>query len=202
MIELIQFENFGFLKCKIPSDLLTKLRQEALLDSDQIHPTSIDGVGIPKTIKLAHNLAAFKSFVAGITAEFIRAFPRYVKSFDHFTHNVPLHYNQPWFNLQKKYEFIPNHFHEGFISYASWIQVPFDIDQEHSKGTNNYSGCFEFTYTSGLGNIMIERLYVDKSWEGYLIMFPSKLIHCVYPFYSSDGVRISLSGNILFDTAK
>lgn len=201
MIELMQFENFGLIKCQIPPALLSKLRQEALTN-DSVHPTAIDGNGIPKTIKLQRNLDEFKTFIKSVSGEFINAFPRYFKSFDNFTDSVPLHYNQPWFNLQKKYEFVPNHFHEGCISYASWIQVPFEMREEHTKGTNNYSGCFEFTYVSMLGNVMIERLYIDKSWEGTLIMFPSKLVHCVYPFYSSDDVRISLSGNILFDTAK
>jgi len=29
-------------------------------------------------------------------------------------------------------------------------------------------------------------------------MFPSQLIHAVYPFYTSDEYRISVSGNIKF----
>ncbi len=202
MIELLNFENFGILKCQIPQSLLGKLRQEALTDNNAVHPTAIDGNGIPKTIKLEKNLDEFRMFVKDISKEFISSFPRYFNSFDHCTHNMPLYFNQPWFNLQKKYEFVPNHFHEGCISYASWIQIPFEIKDEHTKGKNNYSGCFEFSYISMLGNTMLERLYIDKSWEGTLIMFPSKLVHCVYPFYSSDETRISLSGNILFDTAK
>jgi len=31
-------------------------------------------------------------------------------------------------------------------------------------------------------------------------MFPSLLAHCVYPFYTSDDYRISISGNIKFDS--
>ena len=39
-------------------------------------------------------------------------------------------------------------------------------------------------------------LPVDKTWEGMMLMFPSKLHHSVYPFYTSDEKRISVSGNI------
>jgi len=49
---------------------------------------------------------------------------------------------------------------------------------------------------------MIDRLFLDKSWEGTIIVFPAKMLHCVYPFYTSDGTRISLSGNVLLDTSK
>ena len=39
-------------------------------------------------------------------------------------------------------------------------------------------------------------LDVDNEYEGKIMMFPSSLVHCVYPFYTSDDYRISLSGNI------
>jgi hypothetical protein len=32
--------------------------------------------------------------------------------------------------------------------------------------------------------------------EGVILLFPSSLKHQVYPFYESDGVRVSVSGNI------
>lgn len=202
MIELINLDNYGVLKTRIPEDLLLKIKQEALNSHQEEHITAINGNGIPRTIKLKDNLNEFQSFTQGVSKDFLKSFPRYFKSFDFCTDNMPLYYNQPWLNLQKKYEFIPNHFHEGCISYVCWINIPFEMKEEHTKGTNNYSGCFEFTYISVLGNVMIERLYVDKSWEGTMLMFPSKFVHCVYPFYSSDDVRISLSGNILFDNKK
>ena len=33
-------------------------------------------------------------------------------------------------------------------------------------------------------------------------MFPAKLPHLVYPFYSTDKTRISIAGNILYDTRR
>ena len=37
---------------------------------------------------------------------------------------------------------------------------------------------------------------VDKSYEGVCCFFPSKLKHMVYPFYTSERKRVSISGNI------
>ena len=39
---------------------------------------------------------------------------------------------------------------------------------------------------------------VDKSFEGKGFMFRSSQAHTVYPFYTSDDYRISISGNIGF----
>ena len=39
---------------------------------------------------------------------------------------------------------------------------------------------------------------VDKSFEGKMLVFPSKLQHLVYPFYTSDEHRITVSGNVNF----
>ena len=56
------------------------------------------------------------------------------------------------------------------------------------------------TYTNVLGNIELAGWQLTKEMEGTLLLFPSKLKHCVYPYYSTDDVRISLSGNYAFST--
>jgi hypothetical protein len=33
-----------------------------------------------------------------------------------------------------------------------------------------------------------------------MILFPAKMMHTVYPFYSSDDFRISISGNLRVST--
>ena len=38
---------------------------------------------------------------------------------------------------------------------------------------------------------------LDKKFEGTMLFFPSWLQHQVYPFYTSDEKRVSLSGNII-----
>jgi hypothetical protein len=53
-----------------------------------------------------------------------------------------------------------------------------------------------------MGRIVQNRIEVDKSWEGTMIMFPSSLHHMVHPFYTSDEYRISISGNLIVSSKK
>ena len=52
-------------------------------------------------------------------------------------------------------------------------------------------------YTDVFGQIAVNNLRVDKSYEGTIIIFKSNLRHLVYPFHTSDDYRISISGNII-----
>lgn len=107
-----------------------------------------------------------------------------------------------WVNKQKKHEFNPLHIHSGDVSFVCWIQIPYELNEElkldnckNSRfGTNSL---FEFVYLDFLGKIKTLNLKIDKSWQGKCIFFNSKLHHQVYPFYTSDDYRISISGNFI-----
>ena len=43
---------------------------------------------------------------------------------------------------------------------------------------------------------------MSPEMNGYCCFFPSDLCHQVYPFYTSDKDRISISGNILFENER
>ena len=110
-------------------------------------------------------------------------------------------FSEVWINFQKKYEFNPLHQHSGDYAYVLWIQIPYDLEKElslpNSKNTNGpVNSVFEFVYNGINGYIQLKNLFVDKSWEGKLILFPAWLKHQVYPFYTSDDYRISISGNV------
>jgi hypothetical protein len=85
------------------------------------------------------------------------------------------------------------------LSYSAWINIPYDKEDEHTHG-KEFAGCFHFSHQTITGHWSSHEMFIDKSYEGKLMIFPSGLPHCVYPFYSSDDYRISLSGNILFNT--
>ena len=55
---------------------------------------------------------------------------------------------------------------------------------------------FKFVYTTALGTIVNCQMFVEKGWEGRIVMFPAKLLHIVYPFQTSDDYRISIAGNL------
>ena len=108
-----------------------------------------------------------------------------------------------WVNFQKKYEFNPMHVHDGLYSFVIWHKVPYTMKDEKerlaSMMDNDFrAGMFAFFFSDPSGKITQEALPVDKNWEGKVALFPANLNHCVYPFYTSDEYRISISGNLGF----
>lgn len=119
-------------------------------------------------------------------------------------YQVNLSLSTVWANFQKKHEFNPMHTHNGLYSFVIWLKIPYFIELEKSVGPArktimNKAGCFEFIYTNILGDITGELLEIDKKMEGKIAFFPARLNHQVYPFYSSDDYRISVSGNLYLD---
>jgi hypothetical protein len=107
-----------------------------------------------------------------------------------------------WVNFQKKYEFNPIHYHDGIISYVIWVKIPYHFKDEVTNISVQYSntplaGSFQFLYNDILGNITTHNINCDATMESTLLMFPSQLRHAVYPFYTSDDYRITISGNFL-----
>jgi len=108
-----------------------------------------------------------------------------------------------WVNYMKKTEYNPIHHHAGLFSFVIWHKIPFDFKTEILNSpskrfdTANSAGCFEFIYPS-FNHVGMEHheIRADKKYEGVICLFPSYLNHVVWPFYSSDEYRISLSGNI------
>lgn len=106
-----------------------------------------------------------------------------------------------WINLQVAGEFNPIHKHPGVYSFVIWIELPFTHANEkiHGPGfssNSNKAGSFEFVYTNVYGQMMSHSIPADQTYEGTIILFPAKLNHVVYPFFTSDSYRISISGNL------
>lgn len=115
--------------------------------------------------------------------------------------------NSFWINKQKKYEFNPIHNHNGFISFVCWVQIPYDLNDElnldNCKNSNTPSNSlFEFIYADNFGQVTQHKIMVDKTYEGKCLFFDSRLNHQVYPFYTSDDCRISVSGNFVVKERK
>jgi hypothetical protein len=113
---------------------------------------------------------------------------------------VGLELERIWINIQRKGEFLPIHNHSGVYSFVIWVDVPFNIEDEIKSSPNpttekNRAGLFQFVYTDTLGKVGLLTLPVDKKWQGRICVFPAELNHQVYPFYSSDDVRVSIAGN-------
>ena len=116
--------------------------------------------------------------------------------------NKDLKVESVWVNMQKKLEVNPLHNHDGTLSFVAWLYVPFQLEDERKMENIKYSrtmelaSTFQFVYTTALGTIANCPLFVEKGWEGRICMFPSQLLHIVYPFQTSDDYRISIAGNL------
>tara|TARA_B100002019_G_scaffold207347_1_gene180078 strand:- start:4505 stop:5101 length:597 start_codon:yes stop_codon:yes gene_type:complete len=148
-------------------------------------------------IKKEYQLKKSQEFMNPFLEEMAR---QYGKHFDYYP-DYDFKVDSLWVNYQSKTEYNPIHNHDGLLSFVIWMQIPYNIENEyqvpHSQNsTLKTASAFQFVYSSVLGNILNERLEVTNGWEGRIVMFPSKLLHTVYPFFTSDNYRISVAGNI------
>jgi hypothetical protein len=106
-----------------------------------------------------------------------------------------------WVNFQKKYEYNPLHNHGGMFSFVIWMKIPYDYENEKElpwvKGSNSEQTVGNFALLDSSMNNHI--FFMNKNIEGHCLFFPSNFFHMVYPFYTSDEERISISGNIYFE---
>jgi hypothetical protein len=196
------FDNFGFIKDKLPDDLFNSLLKESLnFKTKKRFITGLSGNGTPNHYKIVNkeNLKNLNLFLSNLILKYENNF-KYLKRFKFLTNDVPLFFDEPWINIQKKGEFIPHHTHDGIFSYTIWLKIPYDLQKEIKD--SKFATAFEFSYSNILGELSTDRIFLDKNDEGKIILFPSKLTHMVYPFLKCNDVRISLSGNILLDTKK
>jgi hypothetical protein len=203
MIKEFIFENFGYLEDNIPTNLFNELKKEAFniennnVNKNEILLSGVTGEGTPKHYLLKNSEKNLNLYIKNLVDIYLNKF-NYIKNFKLLKNSVPLSVDRPWLNIQKKHQFFPNHNHDGVLSYTLWLKIPYDIKKELIEG--KHASTFEFGYTTVVGSLYHHRIKIDKSYEGKIIMFPALLQHCVYPFYTSDDNRISVSGNISFLT--
>jgi hypothetical protein len=202
--ELKSFPNLYYMESRISDDTLKLLKKEFNniknnKNKRKRHITDLTGNGVTFHYELSNKVEKlFINEVSSLIKKYAEE-TNYVKSMCFLTKNVPLALDKPWMNLQKKHEFIPNHVHDGVLSYSCWVNVPYDLDEELKNNERlNYASLFQFSYSNILGIYSNKTLPIDKTWEGKIIIFPAGLTHCVYPFYTSDDYRVSVSGNASF----
>ena len=204
----IFFNNLGFLKKTLSDSDLAPIKLE--IESIQKNFESADPINhvLAGNIQQEYYLDDCKQHVENFLLPLIDEYDYYFaisKSMDFLSKGVPIYLENLWVNFQKKHEFNPNHRHSGMMSFVIWIKIPYTKESEEvvapGKNSNkNCSGMFEFQYTNALGDVCYHDIEVADLKENTLLLFPAQLSHCVYPFYSSDDYRISVSGNFKFKT--
>ena len=124
----------------------------------------------------------------------------------HFkNNNIQPYLTGLWVNFQKKGEFQPIHSHTGVFSFVIWMDIPYHSKDEAKLPLAKSSckippgGNFSFAYSDGISRTVKEQfIEMSPDMNGHCCFFPSNLAHQVYPFYTSDKDRISISGNIMY----
>jgi hypothetical protein len=186
----VNFPNYGYIIKDLDNDLFKNLKDECLSNLNN-HKVSISGLtntnnGIAKHYFLNYNKDDYYNFIYSSLDEYDKEF-NYLNQFKILTKPRLYKIETPWINYQKETEYLPVHMHGGILSYSIWIKIP-----TKSK--------FQFIYNTTCLSLHNYDIDLDKSYEGKMIMFPSTLNHCVYPFYNCKEERISISGNIRFST--
>ena len=128
----------------------------------------------------------------------------YVKGY-HDYRKVPLgdgiELKSAWINRQKKNEFNPPHTHDDDLSFVAYTEIPDGLEEECRicDSSSSGSGCIVFDFnlpgTSKANKLMLQT-HAHLPEVGDLFIFPASLPHWVYPFKTTEGERVSISGNL------
>jgi hypothetical protein len=194
MEELRLRNNPGVIKTKLSENLLSKLRRDIEKCSNFSNKFNHQLVGqIEEEYKIDLDVEV-QNFILKTTKDY--------QEFFKFKRDKSPVIIECWVNKQKKYEYNPIHNHRYDIAYVVWVDIPYNVKDEHAHSNSNNThmkrnSAFEFIYTTLTGKIETHQFFpTNGESEGTMIMFPSQLKHAVYPFYTSDGYRVSTSGNI------
>jgi len=194
----LELPNISVMLDAVPQDVFDLINQEvdeilAGADTNDQISSALTAPGVPAHYRLSNTTENhLKNFVFDLADNYRRS-SLYLNSVRLLKNPAPYHFNQPWINVQQAGEFLPNHIHEGILSYVIWVKIPMAIQQ---SGPSAVEGKFEFTYNNILGTTIGHNIDLDQSYIGKILIFPASLRHCVYPF-RSDEARVSVSGNIL-----
>ena len=129
---------------------------------------------------------------------------RYGKNFQN-QHYTTVLYKSAWAVCQFENEYNPVHFHTACnISSVMYLKIPkFDKRWKDDRPfkDNTVDGCIEFV--NGITDLMGMEMgtYRHRPKVGELFLFPSNLLHTVYPL-KGDSERRSLAFNIAYQVRK
>ena len=210
MFDHTHLPNVGLTNGKIPLNIYQALNKEIVDIHTASETGTLDKNGILQMnpslagqITKEYEITKSRQLLDPYLEEMGRA---YQKEWNYYPKENPndnkLKVDSVWVNMQKKLEVNPLHNHDGTLSFVAWLYVPFKLEDERNmpncknSRTVELASTFQFVYTTALGTIVNYPLFVEEGWEGRIIMFPSTLLHMVYPFQTSDDYRISIAGNL------
>ena len=203
-----EFPNIGFITAKLPHNVLEPILSEVSkmqVDfEDNIKYQSTLVGHMEHAYKLVDSIPTLEPFVLHLTNMYDDKRDYKESAIMHPLGKLDTELSSCWVNFQQKHEFNPPHVHRGLMSFVIWIQIPYDIDKEEAHfpyiTEGNKTSKFQFHYSDTLGIHRQIAINVNKDMEGVICLFPAGMMHSVNPFYTSDGFRISIAGNVGFKT--
>ena len=204
-------KHFGpfFASCMLPqdaTDAMLKMSDEILSDKlSESHGQSLAGV-IDKEIKVYKSdmeKAGVDQLIESCVKSYVVHCAKNHGMFDE-THIFESHINSAWIVSQYENEYNPAHNHTGCdISAVIYLKVP-DVkgrrNLESKKGKHDSDGDISFIH-SAMGNrnfdVFEKGVMTIQPTSGLLVMFPSYLLHTVYPFIG-EGERRCLPFNAVY----
>ena len=199
--------NIGFLLTKLPLEIYSEVGNVVNNIQSDFKKAIPANTFLAGQINREYNTQLTSKtiqYIKSTTEKYNRANPQYLLQQTNTNPPILKYNGHCWINFQEKYEYNPLHAHTGALSFVIWYQIPYYREDEikygagkyKSKDQYNYNGEFTFV-TFDKSKTMKHPLGIDKKMEGCMAIFPSNLYHMVYPFYTSDDYRITISGNIL-----
>ena len=193
-----------YLISTVPQDITDKLNE--VIKGKNLQPANMDLAGnIKNEFLIPEGKEHVYPLIFALIDKHKEQYPQHFKKITGYTgkKEISLQLHSLWVNFQKKYEFNPIHVHEGLFSFVFWHKIPYKIENEIARYPNMKpdqvkAGHFAFLQIGEMGRIQSIDLPVDNTWEGKVALFPADLNHVVYPFFTSDDVRITISGNVGF----
>jgi hypothetical protein len=192
------FSNYGFVKADVPQEVLDSITTETNKPLDVSMASGLAG-NIEHEYQLTECMPIVDKYVSGLCNEYQNHWDPQFTNHNLDKRNWKL--QKLWANFQTKGEFNPPHTHNGHFSFVIFLKIPYLMQDECSTVNVRNSnmpraGMFSFQYINVFGELREAPQPVDKTFEGTIFLFPSVLTHQVYPFYTSDEKRITISGNV------
>ena len=206
-MELIprHFPNIGVVEAQLPEDVTKDIWK--VIKKARKNPENMKGElagNISSSIRLDSSSPLLEKFIGEVIPSFMDS---HIQNYGAPWRTVMkegegFNLESLWVNFQKKHEFNPPHDHSGVFSFVIWMQIPTSYAEQRKlpvcaeSNADNHISNFAFSYTNTLGKVSTFAYNMEKEAEGYMVMFPSQMLHQVFPFYENDGERISISGNV------
>ena len=206
-IKALTFPNYGTVETHLSEEYISNFYK--LIEEAKQKPNNMNNIlagNISSSIELNIKSVYANDFVNNVIPSMVTSYiKQYGFPIKHITKHIQdntIKLEDLWVNFQRKHEFNPIHDHNGALSFVIWLSIPTSSKKQNELPFSKNSGSkglvsnFSFIYTDILGNIKTYVYQMEKDIEGYMVMFPSRLMHQVFPFYESDKERITISGNV------